>query len=170
HRVARRRVFLVCAGVWSLTALAIAVMSASAGVAAAGVSLAVSACLIGLIMAGRALAWQRHPIPSPKHLHQMSLPHTPGLGWLWFAVVSTAWVVLCVSAGGAALPLPYAVMALATVPLLVGSVVLVPGLLMGSRQQQLRQLLTRNPRARQQLDAWAADWTNADGQRPFGQV
>ncbi|MDN5759284.1 MAG: hypothetical protein L0H59_12260 [Tomitella sp.] len=54
--------------------------------------------------------------------------------------------------------------------MLIGSIVLVPGLVMGSRAQQLRNLLARNPRARQQLDAWAAVWTNPDGARPFGRV
>lgn len=170
HRVARRRVFLVCAGIWATTALVVALMSVWEGAIAAGVTPAVTACLIGLIMAGCALVWRHHPIPSPDRLYPMSLPHTPTVGWLGFATVSATWSVGCVLAGAAALPLGLAVMTFAIGHALIGSVVLVPGVVMGSRRRYLQRILARSPLAQQELDALAADWTNPDGGRPFGRV
>lgn len=169
HRVARRRCFLVIAGVWSLTALASSIMFFSAGAVVGGCTFAATGCLIALAVTACALAWKRHPIPSPKRLYPMMLPQTPGHGWSAFGVITAAWIVLCVASGPDG-SLAYAVAHYAVIPVLIGSIVLVPGLVMGSRAQQLRNLLARNPRARQQLDAWAAVWTNPDGARPFGRV
>lgn len=48
HRVARRRCFLVIAGVWSLTALASSIMFFSAGAVVGGCTFAATGCLIAL--------------------------------------------------------------------------------------------------------------------------
>lgn len=170
HRVARRRVLLVCAGIWAITSLVVALMSVGEGAIAAGVTLAVTACVIGLIMVGCALAWRHHPIPSPDRLYPMLLPHTPTGGWLGFAAISATWSAGCVFAGAATLPLGPAVITFAIGPALIGSVVLVPGVLMSSRRQYLKRILARSSLAQQELDALAADWTDSDSGRSFGRL
>ncbi len=170
HRVARRRVFLVCAGIWAVTALVLGLTSVWVGATAAGVVLAVTACLIGGVMAACALVWRRHPVPSPNHLYPMMLPHTPASGWSSFVVVSAAWVVACVASGAMGQSLVRDVVVLAVVPALIGSPLLVPGLLMGTRRRRLADLLASSPVARRELESLASDWRDPDGRRPFGRV
>lgn len=170
HRVARRRVFLVCAGIWAVTALVLALTSVWVGATAAGVVLAAVTCLIGGVMSACVLMWRRRPVPSPDHLYPMTLPHTPASGWAWFAVVSVAWVGVCVASGALGQSVVLDVVVLAVVPALIGSPLLVPGLLMGTRRRQLADLLAKSSLAQRELESLASDWRDPDGRRPFGRV
>lgn len=170
HRVARRSVFLICAAVWSVALLVFAAAAWAGGAAVAGGTLLAVAIVIALTLAVCAMVWKRRPIPSPRHLYPMMLPHTPTMGWALLATLSIAWMVLCGFSGVAAAPPAYAFIMFVSIPTLLGSVVLVPGLVMGSRQQRLRDLLDRNASARQQLEELATAWSDPQGHRPFGVV